>query len=246
MHEGNLTDGQEFALFLAAHVDDQLTLIERATAALTMERFEVRKQPVPGLLVGQWLTDSGREAVRAMLPEPTPDVWPYVVADVMRRVRARSRGLLLCADVRALPIDVDGRQGWRVSWESDGWTAFSRQSDDPDAARNRAELEGAATSLGLEVIPEAAPTMLVAVPVDEILIPYEAVEAVAKKEAAARMTTLDKLILVFDQEERDQKDRMLQWRAQRQSFLRAHHAMRVEDLDDTAFAAYCATIEVAD
>lgn len=166
-----MTPGQKLSLLLAATVDPACSVTERARAGIVLESIYDRPEdPGHHLLVGQRLTQDGLVALRIELPPSCPAHFPAVVGDVLRRARAAGYP---CTGIRVEPVASEARTGWRVDWSGDGWQAFSRVSEDPIAAQNRADLAAAAVECGLEVVPDAAPVMLVLTPVAEQIIRLE-------------------------------------------------------------------------
>ena len=152
------------ALLSAAQRDRALSLIERAAALQESERVNARSRDISGMIESGCLTETGRAAARQIIPPPEPNHFPAVVADLLRRLRGAGHS---CSEVVCSSVVFEGRPGFRVSWEGDGWLLFSRRSYHPDATRNREELESAAEDLGLCVQAEAAPTLLVVEPSEE-------------------------------------------------------------------------------
>lgn len=231
----DLTEGQRLALCLAAQCDAGLSVVERALAGVLGETIEVRKEAAPGLVVGQCLTAAGRETLRAVLPEPTPLAFPKVVADVLRRLRGRG---VPWVEVEVEAITWEMRPGYRVSWppDSEAWRFFSRNSDEPTAAANRAELVSAAEALGLVVEAEAQPTLLVVAPEDKepILIRRATLDRM--------LSPLDAVNARLDAEERKQD---ADWDARRDAarrfqaeYLVEHRVARPSDLSDKNLAEF--------
>jgi len=163
-----MTSGQVLSLLLAAQVDPDLSVIDRARAAHHIGTlYDPPERLEPGLISGGRLTDAGRETLHMHLPSPTPSVFPYAVADVLRRMRVLGYP---CTGVRCEPVDG----GWRVTWDGDGWEVLSRISMLPHAEQNRADLIDAALSCELAPMPEAAASLLVKTPqVEYIEVPSE-------------------------------------------------------------------------
>lgn len=144
-----LTPGQALALLLSASTDPKLTAIQRAAAREAAEAIDERKSPVvPGLLLGPFLTDAGREAALALLPEPSPALFPRVLDDLLRRLRGTGRP---CTDVRL--ESGEGEYVWTLRWDGEGFADFALvgQGRRPEAMETRVELARAAVALGLEV-----------------------------------------------------------------------------------------------
>ncbi len=163
-----MSPGQLLSLLLAAQLDPNLSIIDRARAAHHIESiYDPPERLEPGLLDGRLLTVAGRDVLQVSLPFPTAMVFPYAVADVLRRARVQG---FSCTGVRCEVVEG----GWRVTWDGDGWQVLSRLSTLPLAKQNRDELEAAAKACGLEVVPEAAASLLVQIPVTEYLeVPAE-------------------------------------------------------------------------
>jgi hypothetical protein len=122
--------------------------------------------------------------------------------------------------------DAQIRTGWRVSWEGDGWWYFSRQSSHVDAKSNRAMLEEGAHELGLEVLKETAPSMLVLTPLAEAATVVSVQEDITKVEQ--RVLTDEELMQIIQNEDTDTD--------YRPAFLRA---MDAEDVSDWLLAEQC-------
>lgn len=144
-----LTPGQTLAVLLAASTDPKLSAVQRAAAREAAEEVDDRKAPtVPGLLLGPFLTDAGREAALALLPEPGPSLFPRIVGDLLRRLRGAGRP---CTDVRLEP--GEGEHVWTLRWSGEGFADFALvgQGRRPEAVDSRYELASAAVAIGLEV-----------------------------------------------------------------------------------------------
>lgn len=185
-------EDRAFSLLSAAARDRTLSLSERAAASATLIGLAGEVRDVPEV-VTDTLTPKGREEVRRLLPDPNPEHFPHAVHILLARLRAAGH---TCAAVACESVSIDGRAGYRVSWEGDGWERFSRRSPAPDAGINRAALQAAAESMGLVVEAEAAPSLLLLVPGGgPIVVRREALRRILREK-----TPIERALATIDQD----------------------------------------------
>lgn len=193
----SLSPVQKASLLKIATTDGRFQASERARAGALLDSLPPsRREGVDGLTSGPFLTPKGVEEVRKMLPPPDPSQFGHAVADLLRRIRARTGHA--CSGVRTERSD-DGT--WTVSWNGDGFHQFSRKGlDKALASKARADLLISALALGLVGGTESDDRMTFALKEAEFSAEGED-DSELFLPPSKRGTTLDRLIALWDQME---------------------------------------------